>query len=120
MNKVKIIIGKKPFDFHFGLGFFGELKDNQGIGIEDIEIRLKENPFKLVPVLMLEAAKYSAKRRGTEVNFTEYTFVDAIDDDGGVSSESFLDFLTAFTDSMTKDVPQEKEVPKKKTTKRRK
>ena len=119
MNKVKITIGKTTFEFHFGLGFFGDLKDNQGIGIEEIQVRLSENPFKLVPVLMLEAAKYSAKRRGKKVDYTEFTFVDAIDDDGGVSSEAFLEFLNAFTDSMSKDVPKEKKVPKKKATQKK-
>ena len=113
MNKVKIKIGKTPFEFHFGLGFFGDLKDNQGIGMEEIQVALKENPFKLVPVLMLESAKYSALRRNIDFKCTKYTFIDAIDDDGGISSPAFLKFLTAFTDSMTKDVPKEG-VPKKK------
>jgi len=119
MNKVKITIGKTEFEFHFGLGFFGELKDNQGIGIEEIQVRLSENPFKLVPILMLEAAKYSAYRKGAEFKHTEFTFVDAIDDDGGLNSPAFLEFLNAFTDSMSKDVPKEK-VTKKKTTHRKK
>lgn len=113
MNKVKIKLGKAQFEFHFGLGFFGELKDNQGIGMDELQVRLKENPFKLVPILMLEAAKYSAKRRGVKVNYTEFTFIDAVDDDGGIGSPAFLEFLNAFTDSMTKNVPKE-EVSKKK------
>ena len=118
MNKVKITIGKTEFEFHFGLGFFGDLKDNQGIGIEEIQVRLSENPFKLVPVLMLEAAKYSAKRREAKVSFTEFTFVDAIDNDGGISSPAFIEFLNAFTDSMSKNVPKEKVTKKKQTQKK--
>ena len=113
MNKVKITIGETEFDFHFGLGFFGELKDNQGIGIEEIQVRLSENPFKLVPVLMLEAAKYSAKRSGMEADYNVFTFIDAIDNDGGISSDAFLKFIEAFTNSMTKDIPKEKATKKK-------
>ena len=119
MNKVKITIGETQFDFHFGLGFFGDLKDNQGIGIEEIQVRLSENPFKLVPILMLEAAKYSAKRRKTKVDYTEFTFIDALDDDGGISSEAFLEFLNVFTSSMTKDIPKEKTKKKRRLKKNR-
>lgn len=114
MKEVKIKLGKTEFEFRFGLWFFGELKDNHGIGMEEIQVRIKENPFKLVPVLMLEAAKYSAKRKGKKFNHTEFDFVDAIDDDGGISSDGFLEFIEAFTDSMTKDVPKEPVTKKKK------
>ena len=58
MNKVKINIGKTPFEFWFGLGFFSRLKENQGIGIEKVQEGLADNAFKLVPILMLEAANY--------------------------------------------------------------
>ena len=113
MNKVKITLNKKKFDFHFGLGFFGELKENQGIGIEDVQKGLKDNPFKIVPKLMLEAAKYSAMRRGAEFKYGIYDFIDAIDADGGISAPAFIEFLEALTNSMTKDVPKEEDTKKK-------
>lgn len=115
MNKTKLTIGKASFEFHFGLGFFGDLKDNQGIGIEDVQAGLADNAFKLVPILMLESANYSAKRRGIEVKYTVYDFIDALDNDGGITSPAFIGFMEALTASMTKDVPkQEKNSTKKK------
>ena len=116
MNKAKITIGKTQFDFWFGLGFFSNLKDNHGLGIEDVQKGLSENSSKLVPILMLEAAKYSAFRRKVSFKRTVFDFIDVIDDDGGIVSPAYLEFIEAFSNSMTKDVPEEtkkKEKPKK-------
>jgi hypothetical protein len=114
MNKVKINIGKTPFEFWFGLGFFSRLKENQGIGIEKVQEGLADNAFKLVPILMLEAANYSATRRKVNVEYEVFDFIDALDDDGGISSPAFIKFMEALTESMTRDVPQEKTPAKKK------
>lgn len=117
MNKVKLVIGKASFEFYFGLGFFGDLKDNQGVGIEAVQKGLQENPFKLVPILMLESAKYSAKRRGLDLKYTVYDFIDALDNDGGIASPAFIGFMEALTNSMTKDVPNDKKATTKKKEK---
>lgn len=114
MKQTKIKIGNAQFEFHFGLGFFGDLKENQGVGIEQVQKELQENAFKLVPILMLEAAKYSAKRQGKEFNKTVYDFIDALDDDGGITSGAFIEFMEALTSSMTKDVPEDKKPQAKK------
>ena len=113
-KKAKITIGKTQFDFWFGLGFFSNLKDNHGIGIEDVHKGFEKNQTKLVPILMLEAAKYSAFRRKVSFKRTVNDLIDMIDDDGGILSPAYLEFIEAFTNSMAKDVPKEKEVPKKK------
>ena len=113
-KKAKITIGETQFNFWFGLGFFSNLRDNHGIGMEDIQKGLIENSFKLVPILMLEAAKYSAFRRKVSFKRTVFDFIDAIDDDGGISAPAYLEFIEAFTNSMTRDVPKEEGGPKKK------
>ena len=68
--------------FHFGLGFLGELLDSLGFSIDELQLNIEKNPFKVIPKLM----------------YTSYSY-------GGVTSEGVSSFLTAFTDSMTKDVP---------------
>ncbi len=118
MNKVKITIGKTEYKFHFGLWFFGALKENQGLGMEELQAQLEKSPLELVPVLMLEAAKTADRRMGIKVDYKEFHFLDAIDDDGGITSPAFAEFLDAFTSSMVKDVPKEpakkKVIPKRK------
>ena len=118
MNKVKITISKTEFEFYFGLGFWSGLKENQGIDVDEIAPMLKDNKLKLIPILMLESARYSAERREVGFKMKLYDFIDAIDDDGGISSEGLVKFLFAFTDSMTKDVPKEPTTKKKVTQKK--
>ena len=45
------------------------------------------------------------EREGKEVDLKLHDFIDLLDDVGGVASDGVSLFLTAFTDSMTKDVP---------------
>jgi len=113
MNKVKITLHKTQFEFHFGLGFLGELVDNLDMGIDEIMGAVSKNPFKIIPVIMHSSAGYSAKRNGKEFDYTVYDFIDMIDADGGIGGKSVEKFLTSFTGSMTKDVPVEE--TKKKT-----
>ena len=113
INKVKITLHKTQFEFHFGLGFLGELLDDVGLGIDEIMESISKNPFKLVPIIMHSSAKYSAMRKGDEFKYTVYDFIDMIDADGGIGSKPVEKFLTAFTNSMTQDVPAEDEPIKK-------
>ena len=112
MNKVKITLHKTQFEFHFGLGFLGELVENLDMGIDEIMTSVSKNPFKIIPIIMHASAGYNAKRNEQEFNYTVYDFIDFIDADGGIGAKSVDKFLTAFTNSMVKDVP--KEAPKKK------
>ena len=50
----------------------------------------------------------SACIKGQDVVLKLYDFIDLLDSVGGVTSEGVSLFLTAFTDSMTKDVPVSK------------
>lgn len=117
MNKVKITLHKTQFEFHFGLGFLGELLDSLDMGIDEVMESINKNPFKTIPIIMHSSAKYSAKRNEKEFNYTIYDFIDYIDADGGIAAKSVDKFLTAFTNSMVKDVPKEEE---KKAVKRKK
>ena len=108
-NSATITIHKTKFEFHFGIGFLGELLSTLDLDIEGMMNEVSKNPFKMIPIIMHGAAKYGFERKGLKCEYTVYDFVDFIDADGGIQSKSVEKFLQAFTNSMTKDVP---DVPK--------
>ena len=107
-NKIKLNFEGKELGFHFGLGFLGELLDNLGFSIDELQTNIEKNPFKVIPKLMHTSYVYNLEREDKDVELKLYDFIDLLDNVGGVTSESVSLFLTAFTDSMTKDVPVSK------------
>ena len=122
-NKIKLNFEGKELGFHFGLGFLGELLENLDCSIEDLDAHIKNNPFKVIPKLMHTSYAYNLEREGKDVTLKLYDFIDLLDSVGGVASDSVSLFLNAFTESITKDVPVEKnKIPssgKKKATPRK-
>jgi hypothetical protein len=114
INTTIITIHKTKFEFHFGMGFLGELLSGLDLDISEMMAEVSKNPFKMIPIIMHGAAKYGAERKGKEFDYTVYDFIDFIDADGGITAKSVEKFLEAFTNSMTKDVPKEDEPIKKK------
>ena len=110
---VKITVHKTQFDFHFGIGFLGELLSTLGLGIEELMQEVTKNPFKTIPIMMHKSAEYYCVRNKEEFTYTVYDFEDFIDADGGIQAKSVEKFLQAFTNSMTKDVPKEEGTVKK-------
>ena len=107
-NKLKLNFEGKELGFHFGLGFLGELLDNLGFSIDELQTNIEKNPFKVIPKLMHTSYVYNLEREGKDVELKLYDFIDLLDNVGGVTSEGVSLFLSAFTDSMTKDVPVSK------------
>jgi hypothetical protein len=106
-QQIELSFNGKELGFHFGLGFLGELLDNLGFSIDELQSNIEKNPFKVIPKIMHTSYAYNLTRKGEKVDLKLYDFIDLLDEIGGVSSESVSSFLTAFTDSMTKDVPVE-------------
>jgi hypothetical protein len=107
-NKLKLNFEGKELGFHFGLGFLGELLDNLGFSIDELQTNIEKNPFKVIPKLMHTSYAYNLEREGKDVELKLYDFIDLLDNVGGVTSEGVSLFLSAFTNSMTKDVPTAK------------
>ena len=107
-NKLKLNFEGKELGFHFGLGFLGELLDNLGFSIDELQTNIEKNPFKVIPKLMHTSYVYNLEREDKDVELKLYDFIDLLDNVGGVTSEGVSLFLSAFTDSMTKDVPVSK------------
>ncbi len=114
MKSIKLVIAKKEIEFHFGLGFLGELFEKEDTSLEQLIKDIEKNIVKYLPPVMLESAKYAALRKGETLDLSLFDIIDLIDEDGGLHSKATLDFYNAFIKSLTKDVPEEpKEEPKK-------
>lgn len=116
MNRITLNIDNKDVQFWFGLGFLGEMIERTGLTLNDIVDRMGSNPFKMIPLLMLESCKYASMRKGEDNSFDDFYFADWIDNNGGVQNEKVIKFMNKFNDSLTKDVPKDEveSEPKKK------
>jgi len=115
MNLVRLNIGGKTREFHFGLGFIGKMLEETNTNMVDFD-RLKiENPFKWIPLMMYHSLVYACNRKGEDVDFDAFDVSEWIDEAGGIGSQVVVDFSTAFFQSLTKDVPKAEEDKKKVT-----
>ena len=114
MKQITITIGGEDRVFYFGLGFLGNLLETENIAMNDIDAKLAENPFKWIPLIMYYSCAYGFKRKNEFTPFDAFDVADWIDE-VGMDSEEVTSFFKAFTQSLTKDVPQGKEVKKKVT-----
>jgi len=107
MNKIALKINQRELDFTFGLGFLGEALEVLDTDIEGVLLKVNKNPFKTVPILMFQSAKYSLELDGKEVDFTLADMVEWIEKDGALTdkNKSVISFLSSFTNSLLKDIP---------------
>lgn len=117
MNKITLKLGGKDREFHFGIGFIGLFLEKSGIQMAEIDQRIKENPFKLIPEMMYYSTLFADQRAGNEVDYDAYSVAEWIDDGGGINGKEVIEFTTAFFQSLVKDVPAQTEVKKKVTKK---
>lgn len=108
MNKLTLTINKDKVDFRFGLGFLGKALEELNLSIDEIGNKLSLNPFMYAPKLMFYSYEYAMIRDG-KTDIKDYNdFVDGLDEDGSFANGNVEKFLSAFTDSLTKDVPKQK------------
>ena len=109
MNKVTLKLNNRDITFWFGLGFLGELIENRGLSVEDIFEKLQSNPFKIVPIMMYESALYGYTREGKEIDFTLIELTDWLSAEGIGQNNTITEaYLIAFSNSMSKNVPETK------------
>ena len=116
MNQIKLTIGGEERVFHFGLGFLGNLLETENIAMTEIDVKLAENPFKWIPTIMYHSCAFGFKRKNEFPLFDAFDVADWIDE-VGMDNEVIVSFFTAFRQSLTKDVPENKDVKKKVTRK---
>jgi hypothetical protein len=117
MKKINLKIGGEYRDFYFGLGFLGNLLEKENIGINEIDEKLVNNPFKWMPLIMYYSLSFGYTRKGDFAPFDSFDVAEWIDEIG-MDDTVIVDFFTAFRQSLTKDVPKDKEEGKKKVTKK--
>lgn len=116
MKQITLNIGEKERVFYFGLGFLGNFLETEKISMTEIDAKLAENPFLWIPKIMFHSCAFGFKRKNEFPDFDAFDVAEWIDD-VGMDSEAVTSFFKAFTKSLTKDVPESKEVKKKVTKK---
>ncbi len=112
MKQITLNIGGEDRVFYFGLGFLGNLLESENIALTEIDSKLAENPFKWIPLIMYHSCAFGFKRKNEFPLFDAFDVADWIDE-AGMESDVVVSFFTAFRQSLTKDVPKEKETKKK-------
>jgi hypothetical protein len=107
MKQITLNIGGEDRVFYFGLGFLGNLLETENISMTEIDAKLAENPFKWIPLIMFYSCAYGFKRKGEFAPFDAFDLAEWIDE-VGMDSEVVTSFFQAFTQSLTKDVPEDK------------
>jgi len=117
-KQVKIELNNKEYTFPFGLGFLGDCLENLGLNVFEIGKKLDDNPFKWIPMLMLESHKYNCYLNGVDVEFDFKQLIEMLDNEEG--KKKMNNFLIAFINSLNKDVPKQENVKGSKTTPKKK
>jgi hypothetical protein len=107
MKSITLNIGGQERVFYFGLGFIGNLLETEKIQMTEIDAKLAENPFKWIPLIMFYSCAFGFKRRNEFPDFDAFDVAEWIDE-VGMDSEVVKSFFEAFTQSLTKDVPEDK------------
>jgi hypothetical protein len=107
MKQITLNIGGKERLFHFGLGFLGNLLESENVSMSEIDAKLAENPFKWIPLIMYYSCAFGFKRRNEFPDFDAFDMAEWIEE-VGMDSEIVKSFFQAFTQSLTKDVPEDK------------
>jgi hypothetical protein len=107
MKFIELELGGEKRTFYFGLGFLGNLLESENIGMNEIDAKLAENPFKWIPLIMYYSCAFGFKRKNEFAPFDAFDVAEWIDE-VGMDSEVIKLFFQAFTQSLTKDVPEDK------------
>ena len=116
MKQITLALGGQDRTFYFGLGFLGNLLEKENIGINEIDEKLINNPFKWMPLIMYYSLVFGYTRKNEFAPFDAFDVAEWIDE-VGIDNTVIVDFFKAFRQSLTKDVPENKEVKKKVTKK---
>ena len=116
MKEITLKLGNEDRTFYFGLGFLGNLLEKENIGINEIDEKLVNNPFKWMPLIMYYSLAWGYTRRNEFIPFDTFDVSEWIDE-VGMDDTVIIDFFNAFRQSLIKDVPTDK---KKVTTKKAK
>jgi hypothetical protein len=107
---MRLTINGKELEFTFGMGFLGELLDETDLSLDEVLLKFDKNPFKFIPLCMYVSTKYAYELKGKKIDFDRHTLVKWIEADGGLTDDnkSVIEFTKAFSDSLFKNVPEEK------------
>ena len=93
MKQITLNIGGQDRVFYFGLGFLGNLIEKSGVGMNEIDSKISENPFKWIPEIMYHSLAFGYIRKNETLTFDAFDLAEWIDeeviiDNGLVTSRS--------------------------------
>jgi hypothetical protein len=104
MRSITLTIGNQERVFYFGLGFLGNLLESENIEFTEIDVKITQNPFKWIPLIMYYSCAFGFKRKNEFPPFDTFDFAEWIDEIG-LDSDVIKNFFVAFRESLVKDVP---------------
>jgi hypothetical protein len=116
MKQITLNIGGQDRTFYFGLGFLGNLLEKENLTLQELGIKITENPYKWSPLIMHYSLAWGCEREGKTIDVTPLDVSDWLDE-VGLKSDVVTAFDTALIASLTKDVPAQEEGKKKVTKK---
>tara|TARA_R110000851_G_scaffold86604_1_gene188085 strand:+ start:919 stop:1272 length:354 start_codon:yes stop_codon:yes gene_type:complete len=112
-NKAEIDFGGEKRTFYFGLGFLNMLVDETEYEMKDLQSKTSTQPLTMIPLLMYYSLKFSCLIEDKEIDFNKYKVISWFDDDGGLSGNGCMDFMSGFGASTNSGLPEKKGSKKK-------
>ena len=106
MSKLSIKVGEKNYDMSYGLGVIGEVIGTEGLTLDNLEEKVRENPIKYIPLILFASASYELKKKGEQMEINSFQFAE-LTYESGVDTPEIRQFFTDFWASLQKDVPIE-------------
>lgn len=109
MNYLELEIGGQKRGAKLGIGFLKTVTETKKISLDELFKSIEgSNALLIIPELIFHSLAYNAKRKNEDFKHTLDDVFDWIDEAGGVSSDVYQAFITAFTESLGADLGKEK------------
>ena len=102
MNKVEIEIGGKPRDFYVTIGMIGNVLEDLGVSMGEMQQMISRNPFKAIPTLMYHGYSWGFEMENRESDATRTDVFNWVDEAGGLQSKPCQQFIDTLTKTFLK------------------
>lgn len=119
--KTTLELGGQPRTFHFGSGFIGNCLDTIGVDFQGLFDMMRNNPYKVIPIMMFESYKFNLWLEDKEPDCTQKDFIRWISEEPDTDDSAQNKWVNEFMESRTKHLPKDEPVKpgKKKPVKRK-
>lgn len=105
MNYIELDLGGKKRGAKLGIGYLKSVTDTKKMTLDEVFKSVEgSGAILVIPELIYLSLAYNAKRKKEIFEYTEEDVFDWIDEAGGVSSNVYQEFISAFTSSLGADL----------------